>query len=264
MAWGLIRRVAREKRRLVLPLGVAAVLNVAAYVMVVIPLSARVSTAEGRARAAEGSLRAAERDHETARGAAEGKTLAQQELDKFYRDILPPNLAGARRITYRKLAELARDSSLKFQRRGNETGRERNSTLAKLRITMILEGQYENVRQFVHALETAPEFMVIENVALAESTETGGSLVLTIEVATYFRATDEPRVPVPSDVPPSTLREPQSPPEPSRGATGSGGTESKAPTPRLRAPRFGELRRSSPQVGRRRTEAAEPGEGSRV
>lgn len=185
---GLIGRVAREKRRLVLPLGVAAVVNVAAYLVIIVPLSARVSAAEERARAADEALDAAERDDRAARGAAEGKTLAQQELDKFYREILPADLAGARRITYRKLAELALESNLKFRRRGNEPARERNSTLGKLRITMVLEGQYDNVRQFVHALETSPAFMVIENVALAESTETGGALVLTIEVATYYRA----------------------------------------------------------------------------
>lgn len=187
---GLIGRVAREKRRLVLPLGVAALVNVAAYLMVVVPLSARVSAGEERVRAAEEALHAAERDDQAARSAAEGTTLAQQELDKFYREILPADLAGARRITYRKLAELARESNLKSRRRGNEPARERNSALGKLRITMVLEGQYDNVRPFVHALETAPEFMVIENVALAESTETGGALVLTIEVATYYRAED--------------------------------------------------------------------------
>ena len=187
---GLIGRVAREKRRLVLPLGVAALVNVAAYLMVVVPLSARVSAGEERVRAAEEALHAAERDDQAARSAAEGQTLAQQELGKFYREILPADLAGARRITYRKLAELARESNLKSRRRANEPARERNSALGKLRITMVLEGQYDNVRQFVHALETSPEFMVIENVALAESTETDGALVLTIDVATYYRAED--------------------------------------------------------------------------
>lgn len=188
MTLTLVRRVVREQRRVVVPLAIAAIVNIAAYLMAVVPLSTRVAAADARTRAAEAARLTAQRDFDSARAAADARTLAQKELNAFYRDILPPDLAGARRLTYRKLVALARESNLKFQRRVNEPGKERNSALGKLTITMVLEGQYEDVKDFIHALETSPEFMVIESVALAESLEPGGTLVLTIGVVTYFHA----------------------------------------------------------------------------
>lgn len=197
MRMAIVKRVVREKRAVVVPLVVAAALNAALYLIVVLPLSTRVAAADERVRASEAAQQAAERDYQHARAAAEGKALAQKELERFYRDILPPDQAGARRITYRKLAELAQQAKLAFTRREQLPGRDKDSALAKLTITMVLEGQYENVKRFVHTLETSPEFMVIDHVALAESMDSGGSLVLTIEVATYFRSDDESRLPNP-------------------------------------------------------------------
>jgi Type II secretion system (T2SS), protein M subtype b len=57
-----------------------------------------------------------------------------------------------------------------------------------VRITMALEGEYRNVRRFIHALETAPEFVVIEEMSLTEGTDASAPLTLTLELATYFRA----------------------------------------------------------------------------
>ena len=34
-------------------------------------------------------------------------------------------------------------------------------------MTMILTGDYSNIRRFIHELETAPEFLVLESVAVA-------------------------------------------------------------------------------------------------
>jgi hypothetical protein len=53
---------------------------------------------------------------------------------------------------------------------------------------MVLEGEYRNVRRFIHDLETAPEFVVIEDVALAEGTDSDAPLTLTLQLATFFRS----------------------------------------------------------------------------
>ena len=45
-------------------------------------------------------------------------------------------------------------------------------------MTMVLEGEYRDVRRFIHALETAPEFVVIEDVALVQG-ERNAPLTLT-------------------------------------------------------------------------------------
>ena len=44
------------------------------------------------------------------------------------------------------------------------------------------------VKKFLRDIEASSEFIVIDNVALAEGNEPGGALVLTVELSTYFRA----------------------------------------------------------------------------
>jgi hypothetical protein len=51
---------------------------------------------------------------------------------------------------------------------------------------MSLGGNYAGVRGFLHSLETAPQFVVIDNVVLGESE--GDSLQLTLNLSTYYRS----------------------------------------------------------------------------
>lgn len=186
-----LRRVYTEKRRFILPLAVALVANAVLYAVAVYPLGRRVAAAEQRSAAATQSVRTAETMYASAESVATGKAQATSELKSFYDDVLPDGLSGARRITYVRLAQVAADSGLQYERRTIRTEREPDSRLAKLEMTMVLAGRYEDVRRFIHELETSDEFIVIEDVALAQSEETAAPLVLTVDVATYYRAEDE-------------------------------------------------------------------------
>jgi Tfp pilus assembly protein PilO len=186
----LVRRVLRERRAIILPLAGVAVLNLAVYALLVYPLSLRVSATEGRRTFAARQLAAAEREYAAARAMLTSKDRADAELRTFYGEVLPGDLAGARRITYARLAQLARDADLSYDRRSYEPNANYDGSLQKVRITMVLEGEYRNVRRFVHALETAPEFVVIEEMSLTEGTDASAPLTLTLELATYFRAED--------------------------------------------------------------------------
>jgi len=42
---------------------------------------------------------------------------------------------------------------------------------------------------FIHAIETAPEFVVIDNVELSEAGSGSGALRVNVELSTYFRST---------------------------------------------------------------------------
>ena len=64
---------------------------------------------------------------------------------------------------------------------------ESGSTLTRLQIQLILEGTYADMRAFIYQLETSREFVVIDNVQLAEGADDGGSLVVTLDLSTYFR-----------------------------------------------------------------------------
>ena len=50
---------------------------------------------------------AARRDFAAARATVTGKGQADQELEKFYTDVLPPDVSGARRITFLRIEQLA-------------------------------------------------------------------------------------------------------------------------------------------------------------
>jgi Tfp pilus assembly protein PilO len=184
----LVRRVLAEHRRLVLPLAVLLGINVVLYAAVVYPLSQRVANIEQRDRNAEDALRAAEREHAQAAGTLSGKDRAAAELATFYTGVLPSDLAGARRLTHLRLAQLAREANLKFLRSSYEPVVERNRTLTRLKIEMALSGSYADMRAFIHQLETATEFVVIDNVELGEATE-GVALSVTLHLSTYYRDT---------------------------------------------------------------------------
>ena len=54
-------------------------------------------------------------------------------------------------------------------------------------------GEYPDLRDFVYAVETAPEFVVIENVGVGEGARAQGGLTVALRLATYFRAADDGR-----------------------------------------------------------------------
>ena len=182
----LMRRALAEHRRLVLPLTAALVINILVYAFVVYPLSDRVANVEQRTAQAEQALAAARADFAQASGTLTGKDRAATELATFYKDVLPQNLSGARRMTQLRLAQLARQAGLDFERDTYEAVDERDSTLMRLHITMELSGTYGEIRAFLHQLEIAPEFVVIDNVALAEGAD-GGALRVTLELSTYYQ-----------------------------------------------------------------------------
>ena len=185
----LVRRVMTEKRHLIFPLALAAAANVLLFALLVFPLSRQVTNAEQEALQQREVLRRARQDAASAKATVQGKQQADISLRRFYAEVLPANASAARGITYRRLAQLARDSNLRLQRGTNEAQREKGSSLEKLTTTYMLSGDYRDVRRFIYALETAPEFMVLENIALtAPSDERERSLTVRLDVATYYRA----------------------------------------------------------------------------
>ncbi len=102
--------------------------------------------------------------------------------------MLPSDLAGARRLTQLRLAQLARESKLKFIRATFEPVAPRSRTLTQLKIEMALAGAYTDMRAFLHELEAAPEFVVIDNIELGQGAD-GGPLGVTLHLSTYYRDT---------------------------------------------------------------------------
>jgi len=187
-----IKRIVAENRSIVLPLGLALLVNAAVYILIVYPLEARSASAADRAAAAAQSLRAAEQDQAAARALVTGKSRADQELARFYRDVLPADFSAARRMTYAWVPALARRASVRYEARhseielSREQDRGSDARLARLKTRVVLQGDYEGIRQFVYELETSPEFVIIDDVAIAQA-EANKPLTLTLELSTYYR-----------------------------------------------------------------------------
>ena len=182
------RRILTEKRPLILPLAIVLIANAVVYALVVYPLSQKVALGEQSATAANFALLTARREHANARATVTGKGQADAELKKFYSDVLPPDLSGARRITYLPLENLAEDSNLRLVRQASSPDERSENGLAKLTTTATLTGEYRDIRRFLYRLETRPEFIVLENVDLSQNdSELSRGITVTVQVATYFR-----------------------------------------------------------------------------
>ena len=183
-----MRRILSEKRRLIWPLAIVLLANIAVYVLVVYPLAQKVALGQQEADAATLALNNARRDYANARATVTGKSQADTELRRFYQDVLPPDLSGARRITYLPIDQLAQEADLRVVRITADSAAIRDSSLTRFTQTAVLTGDYGNIRRFIHQLETRPEFIVIENVDLSqnENQESRG-ITVTLQIATYFR-----------------------------------------------------------------------------
>ena len=184
---GLVRRVIQEHRRTVYLLAAAFAANIALYAFVVYPLTQRVANVEQSTVAAERALTAARADHGKATGTLTGKDRASKELTTFYSTVLAQDLSGARRLVYGRLARLAQRSNLNYSRGHYEPVEERGSSLTKFRAGIEIEGSWTDIRTFIHALETAPEFVVVDNAELSEDPGGRGMVRVKLEVSTFFR-----------------------------------------------------------------------------
>ena len=183
-----LRRVLTEKRALIVPVVVGLLVNVALFLLVVYPLSKKVAGGQQQSEAAVTALNAARRDFAAARATVKGKGEADQELEKFYTDVLPPDVSGARRITFFRIDQLAQKCGLRVERQTSDPKTQRDSSLVKFTYRASLSGEYRNIRRFVHELETAPEFLVLENLQLRQSELENRGLNVDVEIATYYRA----------------------------------------------------------------------------
>ena len=182
----LVRRVIQEHRRAVVLIAGGLLVNVLIFVAVVRPLARRVANNQQSTAAAVQARTVAQTEFAQANGTLTGKARASKELGEFYSKVLAQDLSGARRMTYGRVQRLAAENRLAYQGSRYEPVAERGSTLTKLKVSVEVTGTYPNMRSFIHAIETAPQFVVIENVSLAEGAGEG-SLRLALDLSTYYR-----------------------------------------------------------------------------
>lgn len=183
------QRALVDKRRLIIPLLIGILANVVLYVVVVFPLSHQVASTEREERIARDELVKARQDYNNAKATVSGKRRADSALQDFYKDVLPADQSVARRLTFTKLADLAKQANVKLENGTNEVSHEKGSSLAKLTTRYTLTGDYRDVRRFIYSLETASEFIILENIGLTSSSDqqTRG-VAMNLEISTYYRS----------------------------------------------------------------------------
>ena len=183
-----LKRIFAEKRRLAVPVLGGLALNALVYAGVIYPFTARVRATEARADAANQQLLGAQKDDASARGLEQGRDRTNAALKTFYKDILPPNVAQARQATFLRLAQLAAQHNLQRAQRDHGIDDEKESTLRRMRMTMSLQGEYDDIRRFVYQVESGSDFIVIDSIALRQGSEAGSRLTLDLTLSTYYRA----------------------------------------------------------------------------
>jgi Tfp pilus assembly protein PilO len=183
----LAKRIFVEKRVLIIPVALGVLLNIAAYAFVVRPLALKSAGVADRAIAAKQAVAAAERDVAAARALVSGTSRADQELATFYDEVLPADESSANRLTYLSVYHLAQKMHVKFLNRKIEREQpKKDARVGRLKIRTELQGEYENLRQFIYELESASDFVIIDDVTLSQN-DAAKPLTLTIELSSYYR-----------------------------------------------------------------------------
>jgi len=179
-------RVITEHRRWLLPVGIVLAINLGVLIFVVMPLRQAVVNGTARADASERSLREAMADLKLAEATRDGQSQASADLDKFYAAVLPADISNARRVALLKFAQMARSHGVDFQSSAASPETLRESSLERLHVTYQLTGDWDDIRQLIYAIETGPDFVVIDNVQLVE-TQANATLSLNLDLSTYYR-----------------------------------------------------------------------------
>jgi Tfp pilus assembly protein PilO len=182
-----MKRVMAEHRAFLWAVALGLVANLIVFVFVVYPLAQRVEGGEAAAEQSAAALRAARAEHADARATVEGKGRADAELQRFYSDVLPHDLSRARGMTYLMIDQLASRTGLQQRARQFVDGSLRDSALRKLTVTVSLSGDYQQIRRFIHQLETVPDFLVLEHVELNQVEGQARGIDVTVQIATYYR-----------------------------------------------------------------------------
>lgn len=186
-------RILADRRLIISMLGMLAAANLVALALVLGPLRGRVQSLTQRATTASLGSAAAARELTLARQTASGSLKAVGDLDRFYTQILPADQPAARQMTFVRVAQLARQHGLEYDQRsfGQEApGRTDTGVLTRATLTMSVFGSYRDLRQFIYALETGDDFIVIRDVAVVRSDEPNAPLEAALTLSTYFRGAD--------------------------------------------------------------------------
>lgn len=184
------RRAYEERRKVALPLLVFLLANVAILAFAVLPLQRSVAGNESDALDATAKLGQARLENKRVADARVRKEEADQELKKFYAEVLPGDRASSVRLVLFWVERAAREARVQFQTSQADQQELQDSRLQRIACHLTLRGDYQDIRRFLYNLETAQQFIIVEKVELAQQGQSqqnaNGFLEVGLDVATYF------------------------------------------------------------------------------
>ncbi len=188
-----IQRIWREKRFAIIVLIGMGVVDAGLLVLGVLPLNRRLGSSGEEIELALRERVEQERNLEESKKRNLFAKNAREDLDVFYETLLPSNVKVARAALYRGISNHASSERLVLERRliQREEGESDLSPLSRLEATIRLSGLYSEIRRFIDKLETADDFIVIDNLTLGSRAGIDeNTLVLTMRLSTYFIETE--------------------------------------------------------------------------
>ena len=182
----LWRRVLIEKKFSIVSVVAVLAIDVVLQLFVLYPWTVRSQTYERERLDVIEKQEAVRRESEAIHKMVQAKTDAEAELDRFYRDVLPQGLAGAMVESFSRLTSLAALHGLTMERRSSSPMVVERSPLRRLDISMLLQGEYHDLRRFIYDLEVGKEFLVIEEIVLRRDETVRDGEVLDLGLSTYY------------------------------------------------------------------------------
>jgi len=181
-----LRQLARP---VLFSLGGLALLNLAFYVVFVQPSSSTYAQLSDETQPFEkvNAKRDVVEKQESFLGAVEGTTDDLKDLRENILATRDQRLVAVQQ----ELARLCDQFGIDLNTVGYDSELLPAEELDRLSMIVPLEGNYANLRKFLHAVETSDKFLIVERVSLAQGKVGGQQLSLSIQLATYFSAPEE-------------------------------------------------------------------------
>ena len=175
-----------EARRLAVVLGSVAGVNLVLFLLATEPLYrvSRVRLAEWQAmgQRLEQRQRGAERLHKQ----VERLERQRQNLAQLY-DVVLADKTEKLTAIQREIRSISGQFQVDPQNVSYSAGYVPEADLVRFDIAFPLRGSYENLRQFVHRVESSEHFLIIDDISLADAREGGVVLSLNVRLHTYFK-----------------------------------------------------------------------------
>ncbi len=174
------------RRRAVVVLIALLGLNAVVFAAYTLPRTLRVKSATARAGEARTEVEQARQEVAELRGRADALKANAADAERFYTSVVPPRAEAL--SVMEDVERMAREPGLKPGARGFTS--EVNDRLLRIKVSLPLEGSYEQLVAFLGRVERSKHFLTVDRIALRGDMD--GAANLQVELSAYFRSEGRP------------------------------------------------------------------------